>query len=424
MTQPGITFEHVWKRFCRTERHTALRDLIPSLITRAVRRDGGLKKSEFWALKDVSLEPRQGEALGIIGPNGAGKSTILKLLTKILRPTHGRCELRGRVGALIEVAAGFHPDLTGRENVDLQGAIMGMKRAEIARKFDQIVEFSGIADFIDAPVRRYSSGMNARLGFAIAAHLEPEVLIVDEVLAVGDFAFQQRAYGRIQEMVNQNVTAIIVSHQLERIAFLCKRAVLLRRGEVAHSGPAAETIAAYVRDVTEGAQEGNADCPVLIRRAELVTDGRTTSGSRVLIRVDADVVGSPRLVEAWGVGVRVRSMQNGKVLFATSTLREGMSLEGLSRFTLEVSLQLNTAPGIYTIETVVFDQERIQPHATGPWVNVTVEGGKSFMGEVQMNPEMVLRSPTSADERREPSGMQRLEENDALQAPTGSLNGF
>jgi ABC-type polysaccharide/polyol phosphate transport system ATPase subunit len=405
VTQPGITFEHVWKRFRRTERHTALRDLIPSLVKRAVRNEHELKKSEFWALKDVSLEPRQGEALGIIGPNGAGKSTVLKLLTKILRPTDGRCELRGRVGALIEVAAGFHPDLTGRENVDLQGAIMGMKRAEIARKFDQIIEFSGIADFIDAPVRRYSSGMNARLGFAIAAHLEPEVLIVDEVLAVGDFAFQQRAFARIQEMVNQDVTTIIVSHQLERIAFLCKRAVLLRQGEVAYSGSADETIAAYVSGITQGTPDNSADCPLLIRGVELVTDGRVVSGSRILIRVDADVIDPARLAETSGVGVRVRSMQNGKVLFATSSLRQGLSLEGVTGFTLEVSLQLNTAPGVYTIETVVFDRKRNQPIANGPWVNVTVCDGKGFAGEVQMNPEMVLRSPASANEQWGPAGL-------------------
>ena len=246
MGHPGISFEHVWKRFRRTERHTSLRDLIPALVSRAVRGEHELKRDEFWAIKDVTLDARQGEALGIIGPNGAGKSTILKLLTRILRPTEGRCELRGRVGALIEVSAGFHPDLTGRENIYLQGAIMGMKRAEINRKFDAIVEFSGIPDFLETPVRRYSSGMNARLGFAIAAHLEPEVLIVDEVLSVGDFAFQQRAYERLQEMVNHDVTTIIVSHQLERIASLCTRAVLLRQGEVAHEGPAAETIAAYV----------------------------------------------------------------------------------------------------------------------------------------------------------------------------------
>ena len=349
-----------------------------------------LKGNEFWALKDVSLETRRGEALGIIGPNGAGKSTVLKLLTKILRPTEGRCELRGRVGALIEVAAGFHQDLTGRENVALQGAIMGMKRAEIARKFDQIVEFSGIADFIDTPVRRYSSGMNARLGFAIAAHLEPEVLIVDEVLAVGDFAFQQRAFARIQQMVNQDVPTIIVSHQLERIASLCKRAVLLRKGEVAHCGPAAETIAAYVTDVSEGTLDGSTDSPLVIRSAELLTDGRTASGSRILIRVGAEVVDSARIDEAAGIGVRVRSMQNGKVLFGTSSMRQGVSLKGLVRFTLDIGLQLNTAPGVYAVETFVYDRQRGQSIANGPWVNVTVHEGKSFVGDIQMNTEMVL----------------------------------
>ena len=420
MEQPGITFEHVWKRFCRTERHTALRDLIPSLVRRAVRAEHELKRNEFWALKDVTLEARRGEALGIIGANGAGKSTVLKLLTKILRPTEGRCHLRGRVGALIEVAAGFHPDLTGRENLYLQGAIMGMKRAEIARKFDQIVEFSGIPEFIDTPVRRYSSGMNARLGFAIAAHLEPEVLIVDEVLAVGDFAFQQRAFGRLQDIVNQDVTTIIVSHQLERIATLCKRAVLLRQGEVVHAGPSTETIAAYVSGVSEVTQSGN-DSPLVIRTAELLTDGRTTSGSRILIRVEADVVDPDRLDETSGVGVRVRSMQNGKVLFATSSMREGLSLAGRTRCTLDVSLQLNTAPGVYAIETGVFGRQRVQVISNGPWVNVTVHEGKSFVGDVQMNPEMVLRSPTLADERREPSsGLRRFEPDEELQAPAGS----
>ncbi len=154
------------------------------------------------------------------------------------------------------MSAGFHPDLTGRENLYLQGAIMGMKRAEIDRKFDAIVDFAGIPEFLDTPVRRYSSGMNARLGFSIAAHLEPEVLIVDEVLSVGDFAFQQRAYERLQEMVNQDVTTIIVSHQLERVASLCKHAVLLRQGEVAHAGPATETIAAYVSSAAERAPDG------------------------------------------------------------------------------------------------------------------------------------------------------------------------
>ena len=166
----------------------------------AARRErDALDEQEFWALKDVSFEVQPGEAIGIIGPNGAGKSTTLKLLTKILKPTMGACRVRGRVGALIEIAAGFHPDLTGRENLYLQGAILGMTRAEVAGKLDAMIEFSGIRDFIDTPVKRYSSGMNARLGFAVAAHVEPDVLLIDEVLAVGDFSFQQKCFARLAE---------------------------------------------------------------------------------------------------------------------------------------------------------------------------------------------------------------------------------
>ena len=353
--QPGITFERVWKRFCRTERHTSLRDLIPSLVSRAVRGEHELKRDEFWALKDVTLEARRGEALGIIGPNGAGKSTVLKLLTKILRPTEGRCELRGRVGALIEVSAGFHPDLTGRENVYLQGAIMGMSRSEIDRKFDDIVDFAGIPEFLETPVRRYSSGMNARLGFAIAAHLQPDVLIVDEVLSVGDFAFQQRAYARLQEMVSQDVTAIVVSHQLERIASLCKRAVLLRQGEVAHAGPASETIAAYVSGEIEGTPARPDRRAAGHPERGALTDGRIVSGSRVLVRALGPGDAPTRADDAAGIGLRVRSMQNGRLLFWTSSFRHGVSFDGLSHATLDIDLQLNTPPGVYAIETAVVE---------------------------------------------------------------------
>jgi lipopolysaccharide transport system ATP-binding protein len=185
MATAGVTFDAVWKKFQRGERHDTLRDLIPSLARRALGRERPveLKEQEFWALRDVSFEVQPGQALGIIGPNGAGKSTTLKLLNRILAPTRGRCEIRGRVGALIEVAAGFHPDLTGRENVFLQGAILHMKRAEIARNFDQIVEFAGLQDFIETPVKRYSSGMRARLSFAASLGLPAQVYILDEVLA-------------------------------------------------------------------------------------------------------------------------------------------------------------------------------------------------------------------------------------------------
>jgi lipopolysaccharide transport system ATP-binding protein len=196
MSLPTVRFDKVWKKFRRGERHDSLKDLIPALSRQLFSRNvpKELRQDEFWTLENVSFEVLPGQALGIIGRNGAGKSTTLKLLTKILKPTRGYSSVSGRVGALIEVAAGFHPDLTGRENVYLQGAIMGMRRPDIAARFDEIVDFAGISAFIDTPIKRYSSGMNARLGFSIAAHLNPDVLIIDEVLSVGDMSFQQRCF--------------------------------------------------------------------------------------------------------------------------------------------------------------------------------------------------------------------------------------
>jgi lipopolysaccharide transport system ATP-binding protein len=245
-------FDNVWKKFRRGERHDSLRDLIPSFTKKMFgrARSSDLESTdEFWAVKGLSFEMERGEALGIIGPNGAGKSTTLKLLTRILRPTRGSCRLNGRVGALIEVAAGFHPDLTGRENIYLQGAVMGMKRAEIATKLDEIIEFAGVADFIDTQVKRYSSGMNARLGFAIAAHLDPDVLVIDEVLSVGDIAFQQRCVERMERFKKDGVTIIFVSHNLQAVATLCNRALYLKR-EVRSLGPVSQALVAYLADVS------------------------------------------------------------------------------------------------------------------------------------------------------------------------------
>jgi lipopolysaccharide transport system ATP-binding protein len=256
-TDPVITFDHVWKKFERGEVHTSLRDLIPSLgrrlLDRGKRPVEDLRQQEFWAVRDVSFAVERGRAVGIIGPNGAGKSTALKLLTRILRPTRGRCAIRGRVGALIEVAAGFHPDLTGRENVFLQGAIMGMARAEVKHKLDAIVDFSGLHDFIDTPVKRYSSGMNARLGFSIAANLDPDALVIDEVLAVGDMAFQQRCIKRMEEFKRDGVAIVFVSHNLQAVASLCDEALFMA-GEVKAYGRPDDVIRAYVAksdDITE-----------------------------------------------------------------------------------------------------------------------------------------------------------------------------
>ncbi len=299
MSQAAVVFDGVWKKFRRGERHDSLRDLIPFTLKRLTRRtsEADLDGKEFWAVHDVSFEVRRGEALGIIGPNGAGKSTILKLLSRILKPTRGRCEVRGRAGALIEVAAGFHPDLTGRENVFLQGAIMGMKRLEIARTFDEIVEFAGVSEFIDTPVKRYSSGMNARLGFAIAAHLDPDVLLIDEVLSVGDAAFQDRCVERMRTLIKNGVPLVFISHNLPAIIDLCTRAIVIDHGTVRFDGSPAEAVQQYrLVPWTRSEQESgsHANKAVRIAKVELISERRepvavfnTTSAMRIRIHYDA-----------------------------------------------------------------------------------------------------------------------------------------
>jgi lipopolysaccharide transport system ATP-binding protein len=199
----------------------------------------------IWALRDVSFEAQEGEVLGIIGANGAGKSTLLKILTRITTPTEGRAELRGRVGSLLEVGTGFHPELTGRENIYLNGSILGMTRGEIARNFDAIVEFSGVQKFIDTPVKRYSSGMFVRLAFSVAAHFEPEIMIVDEVLSVGDADFQRRSIGRMESIGDSGRTVLFVSHNLQGIMQLCDRTILLGDGQIVREGPTPDVVSYY-----------------------------------------------------------------------------------------------------------------------------------------------------------------------------------
>ena len=202
---------------------------------------------EFWALKDVSFEVATGEILGVIGPNGAGKTTLLKVLSGITEPTAGRAEIRGRVGALLEVGTGFHPELTGRENVFLNGAILGMSKVDIERRFDEIVEFSGVSKFLETPVKHYSSGMYVRLAFAVAAHLEPEILIVDEVLAVGDAAFQAKCLGKMGEITQEGRTVLFVSHSMASVMALCTRAILIQQGHTTASGPPRDVIQTYLQ---------------------------------------------------------------------------------------------------------------------------------------------------------------------------------
>jgi ABC-type polysaccharide/polyol phosphate transport system ATPase subunit len=384
VAEPRIVFDRVWKRFRRGERHDSLRDLVPAALRRLAGRPA-VDADGFWALRDVAFEVRPGEALGIIGANGAGKSTVLKILTRILRPTRGRCVVRGRVGALIEVAAGFHADLTGRENVYLQGAIMGMRRAEIARRFDEIVEFAGVGEFIDTPVKRYSSGMNARLGFSIAAHLEPEVLLIDEVLAVGDLAFQQKAFGRVREIVARDIAVVVVSHQLDRVAALCSEAILLDRGTVAHRGSPAACIAAYVAPPTAAGAAAPGDGPLRLTEVAVWPAAPVPSGGRVTLAVAGTVAPAAR---PCAVVVRVRASQTGQVMFVTSSARCGVELPAEGPFTLEVDLQMNVAEGVYFAETAVRDRHGERTLGSGPTACIQVRGGPGFGGPVQMNPAM------------------------------------
>ncbi|MEO0333895.1 MAG: ABC transporter ATP-binding protein, partial [Bacteroidota bacterium] len=202
---------------------------------------------EFWALKDISFEVKRGEAIGIIGKNGAGKSTLLKVLSRITEPTTGRIAIDGRVSSLLEVGTGFHPELTGRENVFLNGTILGMSRTEVKAKFDEIVDFSGVEKFLDTPVKRYSSGMKVRLAFAVAAHLEPEILIIDEVLAVGDAEFQKKCLGKMEDVTGEGRTVLFVSHNMAAVKALCSRAILIKQGQVVTAGEIESVVASYLK---------------------------------------------------------------------------------------------------------------------------------------------------------------------------------
>src|ERR671937_760113 len=245
----AVYVENVGKRYRLGQLQAGYR-LLTEVITDRVRSLGRREaRPEFWALRDIGFEVPAGETFGIIGHNGAGKSTLLKILSRVTPPTTGVVRLQGRVGALLEVGSGFHQELTGRENVYLNGAILGMRRKEIASKFDEIVEFAEVQQFIDTPVKRYSSGMYLRLAFAVAAHLEPEVLIVDEVLSVGDLAFQEKCLGRMETVAGEGRTVLFVSHNLAAVQRLCPRSMLLQRGRKVLEGPTGDVIAEYVSSV-------------------------------------------------------------------------------------------------------------------------------------------------------------------------------
>src|SRR5271170_3790854 len=260
MTGSVIHVEGLGKRYRvgERERYFALRDVISRALLAPFRRNGARHPVDYlWALRDASLDVKQGEVVGLIGRNGAGKTTLLKLLSRITRPTTGFAEIHGRVGSLLEVGTGFHPELTGRENIYLSGAILGMRKREIERKKKAIVAFADVERFLDTPLKHYSTGMQMRLAFAVAAHLEPEILLVDEVLAVGDIEFQKKCLGKMQDISRSGRTIVFVSHQMNQIRRLCERVIWIDAGQLFKDGSTGKVIAAYEEAAMRASQGGN-----------------------------------------------------------------------------------------------------------------------------------------------------------------------
>ena len=383
------------KKYRRGRQHDSLRDLIPSVARRLFStksESGQLGGQEFWAVRDVSFTVGPGDSLGLIGHNGAGKSTLLKLLMRVTRPTKGRCRVTGRLSGLIEIAAGFHPDLSGRENIWLQGSILGMSRADVQQKFDAIVQFSGISEFIDTPVKRYSSGMMARLGFSIAAHVDPDALIIDEILSVGDQSFQAQAFGRIRELVASGRPVILVSHQLSAVEELCRRAILLERGTVAFEGTSHDCVQRYLGGSGEGAKLALDDSPVTFGTVTVTNGDLLRSGDFVRFVITGVLATTDLPEHLEPVAVVLRSTSGGSILCIVGSRDVGLEFPSSGPFEVAVSMQLNVPPGLYSLETVAWDKKREAGVSVGPPVSVQVHEGTRFLGHVQTNAEMQWRT--------------------------------
>jgi len=394
----AIEFNGVWKKFRRGEKFNALRDAIPNMVRQAFRRpveDESLENREFWAVQNVSFEVAHGDVVGIIGPNGAGKSTILKLLSRIMEPTRGSLSINGRLSALIEVTAGFHPELTGRENVYLNGTILGMKRAEIDDKFEQIVEFSGLRNFIDTPVKRYSSGMFSRLGFSVAAHINPDVLLVDEVLSVGDIAFQAKCAQKMRELLNSGVTIVLVSHNINLIQNLCKRVLLLKEGQVIKEGAAQEVVPYYENLVLQEREEElrgklkaksykvkvDTRSSVEVKKIELLDDQDNPrdsypAGQPLHVRVH---YAARQRVERLVFALKIER-SDGIVCCISDSRQDGVVLENIEgEGVLDIYPEpMNLIPGVYSANVSVWDPDMIHPYDYGKAsvFKIEVEGPK------------------------------------------------
>jgi ABC-type polysaccharide/polyol phosphate transport system ATPase subunit len=365
---PALEFEHVSKRYNLTG-SASLRELITGLPRALMPAKNGGAEKYFYALADVSFAVKPGEVLGIIGHNGAGKTTTLKLLSRVIRPTSGNIRVSGRMSALIELGAGFHPDLTGRENVYLNGAILGMSKGEIARKFDSIVAFSEMERFLDMPVKRYSSGMYVRLGFAVAIHVNPEVLLVDEVLAVGDMAFQRKCLDKIRDIRAGGATVVFISHHMRTVESLCDRALWLERGRVRALGELKPIVAAYTDAMNRSFADGqvHAGSPERRGTGEVIFTKVALAGPHGR-ETDTFRMGEPLTVEmhyrarqrvtAPSFDIAIYADNGARVCTATTrysgvtpTALEG---EGVVRAVFD---NLPLTPGGYSVTVAIFDHE-------------------------------------------------------------------
>jgi lipopolysaccharide transport system ATP-binding protein len=388
-----LSMEHVSKKFRRGEIYNSLRDLIPATIGKLGRKRSPdvLEGKDFWALNDVSFEVRRGEAFGIVGSNGAGKSTILKLLSGIMKPTSGNITVRGRLSALIEVGAGFHPDLTGRENIYLNGTILGMTRAEIRRKLDDIVAFGELENFIDTPVKRFSSGMYARLGFAVAAHVEPDLLIVDEVLSVGDYLFQQKCMDRMTSILRGGTTVLFVSHNLHAVSELCQRSMLLEKGRLLACGPTDEVIRQYIGRAQD--QRSHEDTGVRIEhvalRCERGGSSKFESGEKAY--VDVTVAARQRCND---VSIVVQIVNNDFYpIFDTcnARLNDGMSatLDAGEQLECTFELDMHLAAGTYHVNVYAHEYTSDRPFSTWRSAASFFVGETRFVkGNVNLHPRL------------------------------------
>jgi len=362
--------------------------------------DGSRTIEDFWALKDVSFEVKRGEVLGVIGRNGAGKSTLLKLLSRITEPSTGRARIKGRVASLLEVGTGFHPELTGRENIYLNGAILGMSRVEIRRRFDEIVAFGEIEKFLDTPVKRYSSGMYVRLAFAVAAHLEPDILIVDEVLSVGDAAFQEKCLGKMNSVAHvQGRTVLLVSHNMSAIQQLCERAILIRSGKVEARGDPGDLVKLYLADTPAGGKVSLRDW------ADRLTNGDAT----ILAIETCDEDGGSTAVISFGKQLRVRltvefhkyvgqpiftiliNSTAGDPVLDIRSSHDGLRMGRTSgRVVVEMTVdQIGLYPGDYSISAWVFDNSsKTDLDETLHCSTIRIAPAPGAHGDLNINPNM------------------------------------